>query len=286
MQLQQLIYFRAVAEAGSISRAAELINISQPSISVGIKDLEAELGQPLFVRSSKGITLTSFGDVTLKKVEKILHDVDELSGAPSPVIKINMAHPNGALTNMIAAFSKLHPEVTFQLKMTNENNENDYKPDFVLSDAAPTNFIGWYLCVPVSRQHFYAVVPADSAFASRSVIDPAELKDCPFVFATTNDMQNFERVYFMCIESGFAPKLAAATNGQYQKMQLLSSGMFYSIISSNRYEMYKEFSKVAVIPVECIGNDNKLFSLYYQEKTLRNPLIAEFLEFVKAHADI
>ena len=61
MTLQQLKYVITIAETGSMSKAAEKLFMSQPSLTSAVKDLEKELGLSLFYRSSKGVTLTQEG---------------------------------------------------------------------------------------------------------------------------------------------------------------------------------------------------------------------------------
>lgn len=62
MTLQQLRYVITIAETGSLGKAAERLFVSQPSLSGALKDLEKELGMPLFTRTSKGMVLTAEGD--------------------------------------------------------------------------------------------------------------------------------------------------------------------------------------------------------------------------------
>lgn len=61
MTLQQLHYVITISEVGSLNKAAEILYISQPSLSSAVQDLENELGFPLFHRSGKGMSLTNDG---------------------------------------------------------------------------------------------------------------------------------------------------------------------------------------------------------------------------------
>ena len=63
MELRHLRYFVAAAEAENVSRAAVKLHVSQPGISRQIRDLEAEIGFPLFERSPKSLKLTEAGKV-------------------------------------------------------------------------------------------------------------------------------------------------------------------------------------------------------------------------------
>ena len=65
---RRLIQFLAVAETGQVSRAAESLNLSQPTISVNLRKLEEDHGVPLFQRSSRGLVLTEFGQILYEHV--------------------------------------------------------------------------------------------------------------------------------------------------------------------------------------------------------------------------
>ena len=62
MTLQQIIYVLTISEAGSMNKAAESLFISQPSLTNAVKDLEKEVGISIFLRTSKGVTLTKEGE--------------------------------------------------------------------------------------------------------------------------------------------------------------------------------------------------------------------------------
>ena len=72
MELRELKYFLAVAQAGSISGAAEALYITQPSLSRQMQNLEREVGGALFERGKRRITLTERGKLLKKRAEEML----------------------------------------------------------------------------------------------------------------------------------------------------------------------------------------------------------------------
>lgn len=80
MEIHQLRYFVAIAEAGSFSRAAERCRVAQPSLSQQIQKLERDLGQTLFDRLPRGAALTEAGDALLPRARRILAEVRAASG--------------------------------------------------------------------------------------------------------------------------------------------------------------------------------------------------------------
>lgn len=79
--LRQLTYFNALAEQRNFGRAAQRCNVSQPALSVQIRDLEASLGAPLVERHARDVVLTGFGRQILDHTRRILAEVDALGQA-------------------------------------------------------------------------------------------------------------------------------------------------------------------------------------------------------------
>ena len=78
MTIQQLKYIIGVSETGSINKAAEILYVSQPSLTAAIKDVENEFNITIFNRSSKGITLTSEGKEFIQYGRQIYAQYDNL----------------------------------------------------------------------------------------------------------------------------------------------------------------------------------------------------------------
>src|SRR5260370_38790686 len=89
VEIRHLRYFLAVAEAGSFSRAADRLGISQPTLSQQMRDLEAALRVSLFQRRGKRILLTSAGLIFQENAPAILRQfgilLQELSAEPQPM---------------------------------------------------------------------------------------------------------------------------------------------------------------------------------------------------------
>lgn len=89
MSIQQLTYFVAVADEGSISGAARRLHVSQPPVTRQLKTLEAELGLALFTRTSDGMRLNVEAQPHLDKARAILTIVRQLQdGKSEPAAKL------------------------------------------------------------------------------------------------------------------------------------------------------------------------------------------------------
>ncbi len=84
MDLRDLRYFAAVVRAGSLTAAAQQINVSQPALSYQLKQLETELGLKLLVRLPRGVVLTEAGEVLLQRATALLDDFAAIGPALLP----------------------------------------------------------------------------------------------------------------------------------------------------------------------------------------------------------
>ena len=124
MELRTLRYFVTVAEELNITRAAEILNMSQPPLSSQIKNLESELGTTLFVRGRRNLTLTESGQLLYRRAKEIIA-LSEKAGAEimsmgegmTGTISIGLVEgiaPDIA-SEWIAGFQKAYPQVRFRI---------------------------------------------------------------------------------------------------------------------------------------------------------------------------
>ncbi len=125
--MRQLRYFNALARHGHFGRAAEACAISQPALSMQIKDLEETLGGVLLERSPRQVALTKFGEEAAQRVRDILRLVDELGDFARASrdrlvgrLRIGMI-PTIApylLPKVIAHLTRMHPELDIHVRET------------------------------------------------------------------------------------------------------------------------------------------------------------------------
>jgi LysR family hydrogen peroxide-inducible transcriptional activator len=125
--LRQLRYFNALARQGHFGRAAEACAISQPALSMQIKELEEALGGMLLERSPRQVALTTFGEAAAPRVRDILRLVDELEdlarasrGRLVGRLRIGMI-PTVApylLPEVIGNLTRMHPELDIHVRET------------------------------------------------------------------------------------------------------------------------------------------------------------------------
>jgi DNA-binding transcriptional LysR family regulator len=120
-KLRSLIY---IADCGSLSRAAEMLRTSQPSLSQQIKHLEAELGVELLHRHARGVTLTELGHAFCAHARTIMKDVERAkesitAQSESPVGKVSVGFPTsacrGVAPHLIRIISEKYPNISLHI---------------------------------------------------------------------------------------------------------------------------------------------------------------------------
>lgn len=128
MEYRVLKYFLIVAREENITRAAEILNVSQPALSRQLMQLEEELNTKLFIRGKRHLTLTDAGlllrrraqeiiDLTLKTEQEIQKENDNLEGTIS--IGSGEAQSMKMMAQWIQQFHELYPNVKFEIHSNN-----------------------------------------------------------------------------------------------------------------------------------------------------------------------
>lgn len=124
MKLTQLRALVAIARAGSIQEAANLIGLSQPALSKTVRALEQEMGAPLLERGARGVSLTEYGRVVVKRSLTIEREIDRLNEevgwlkaefAGRLTIGFTPLAGGVILASAVAQLRRLHPAVDVQL---------------------------------------------------------------------------------------------------------------------------------------------------------------------------
>ena len=131
MELFQLKYFIAIAEHGSLTKAAESLYVTQPSLSAGMKKLEQELGVSLLERRWRGVRLTAAGEVFLENARVMIGNYQSTIIAlrnfqEQPILRLGMLCTLQVkiVSKLIKSFRELYPEVIVELHDTHLDELN------------------------------------------------------------------------------------------------------------------------------------------------------------------
>jgi len=186
VDLRRLRYFVIVAEEGNVSRAARRLCMSQPPLSQRIRELEAELGCELFVRTPRGMLLTSSGEVLLKEsklllaaAERAVERVRDATGTQS--FRIGVLGPGElALSERVAEeFGRDYPKVQVSLRQGCLGD-----PTAGLSAGEVDVAITWApldegdLCLRIIRtERCFAAISAQDPLVGKFTISHADLAE-------------------------------------------------------------------------------------------------------------
>jgi LysR family transcriptional regulator, hca operon transcriptional activator len=192
MELRHLRYFVAVADAGSLTVAAEqTLHTSQPSLSRQIRDLEQEVGVQLMTRSAQGIELTQAGKAFLEHARMVLLQAEAakeaaVRAAQPPRPTFSLGFLSGAEIDLLPAVNRVlrdaFPGIDIKLS-------SDYSPVLAKAlmrrklDAAfmrPEEQMGDLACKRVRTDPLMFVFPSDHRLAAQSDVSPQDVENETF----------------------------------------------------------------------------------------------------------
>jgi LysR family hydrogen peroxide-inducible transcriptional activator len=192
MEIRQLRAFLAVAEAGSISRAAERLEIAQPSLSQQMRKLEENVGAPLFDRLRQGVSLTEAGRALRPRAERIVTEADAAAAELHADVRRGVgrfaigAIPTIApyvLPQVVAAVRRAHPACELEVREDLTENLVDALAEDRLDAAivsTPIEHERVRLDV-VGEERLMVVAPAAGLLEGAATISLAELRSLPRV---------------------------------------------------------------------------------------------------------
>lgn len=241
MELHQLRYVRAIAEAGSFTGAAQALYLAQPSLSVQVRKLERELGVDLFVRLGRRVELTSAGEAFLEHVETALFHLRRareqavaVGGLQHGRVAIGALPSVGAalVPDVLAAYRREHPGVELRLSEHNvpaefERLVHDGKLDLAVTRAPWTRpgITGRVLI----REPMVALLPPGHRMAGRDRVDLAQLAGEEFV-GMRSGYGLRTLLHDTCLRYGFTPNVTVETGELSVLRGMVRSGIGVSVV--------------------------------------------------------
>jgi DNA-binding transcriptional LysR family regulator len=234
MHLQQLRHFCKIAKQGSISRAAEELYVSQPALSKTIKNLEHELGFPLFTRNGKSIVLNENGKLYLERIEKGLSSIDdakkevlELNDRPVEEVTVSVYASSLSFSNILLRHMSQNPNTKFNLYILLSDKPNYSRSCDMYIVSTPVAPKGMAVH-PLITEEMVLVVPKGHFLDGRETVELREAAECNFVTGIHGATRASTKTF--CNFAGFEPKITFQTNDIYVLREVVREGLGVALV--------------------------------------------------------
>lgn len=242
MDLKQLRALLAVAESGSVTKAAELLNVVQPAVSRQLKLLEESVGAPLFARERHGMELTDAGRTLVERARRALRELEQakaeikpISGVVSGIVNLGMP---GSTCDLIAGdlvaivksqfpliHMRLYSGYREHLKHWLDIGELDVA---ILNDPKASPLMELQ---PVLEERLYLVGRPETGLLLDQPQPISVLRSTPLILPTApNGLRS--TVEYACATANIPLDIVAETNSMYLQKTLAMQGLGCTILPS------------------------------------------------------
>src|SRR5438132_1678588 len=278
MDVRDLQVFLSVAKHLNYTRAGEEVNLSQPSVSVRMRELERDLGSKLFEQLGKKIALTEAGQLLVPYATRIIaamsdarQAIDELQGLERGLLRIGASTTPGMylIPQTVAHFKRRYPKIEVHLAVKDTRQIEDG----VIRNEFDFGFVGGHLAgdevdvLPWMTDHLIRVVPSNHALARNRSVKAADLRKERFILreagsatraAVANHLQKADRKVetFMEMENPESVKKA------------VQSGLGIAFISRFAVETELKAKSLGAVRVKDLDINRELKIVYRKDKHL------------------
>lgn len=244
MNLRQLRQFVTLAETGNFHRAAEMLHMAQPPLSVSIRKLEEEMGEALFERRSTGVFLTTVGEamladarLTLFHAEQCRQAVMDARQGQGGLLRMGIigSATYALLPELIPSLRERFPKI--ELELTEATSSEIL--DGLVSRRFDVGFVRYpvlhpapFELLPMDRDDFVLAVSERSPLAAQEAIALSEAAHEPFIMYPRDKVPSLSALALMrCQLSGFTPRVAQEAMQVQTIMSLVASGLGVGLVA-------------------------------------------------------
>lgn len=281
--------FLVLAEQLSFSKAAKKLGITQSALSRHIKQLEADVGYPLFVRTTQKIELTSYGIAFLPHATAILKHQQEFICA-SEAIRRSLANSISlgvcgfphfyGITSLLADFANLYPQSVIDVHMDSADRFIKQVQTGIL-DAAfihGAEVCGEEFCViPFREDHLSVSLPHTHPLAARDSISLCELKEETFFIRHRKDSRLYKLETDALRSAGFDPKISLS-KGTWED-SIISRSDNISLVMQGLADRLEGQIRISIVDI-CPRIPMNISLIYPKDRQISDTLMA-FIELTK-----
>ena len=291
LNFNHLYYFYVVARQGSFSNAARELRVSQSSISVQIRQFEANLGHTVFNRLKTGVELTASGQVVFQYAEDIFNDVDRIwndleamERRISGTFSVGTINSFGIYTlpALLRQFKDQFPEVKVAIEAGSAREVIDMvqngKTDFAIL-SANRKYSG-LSSVPLNETKMFLVAPPGHELAALDPVTPGDLENYPFIgYDSGMETRMMMDAYFRRMSLSIEYALESSNTATIKHMVM--EGLGISILPETAVGVEIRQGRLIRVDVQGLYMTQKL-TLYYKTARKLTPTRREFLKFIEA----
>ena len=287
MELRTLRYFVTVAEELNITRAAGLLNISQPPLSQQLKNLEEELDTVLFIRGKRRLELTESGKMLYQRAKDILSlsekteaEIRSLKAGMTGTVSIGLVEgmaPDIA-AEWFSGFLKEHPQVRFRILDGNSDDLIEKMRGGLIGLAVITAPYDQQLLnsFQVGQERMAALMRRDHPLAERESLSAEDLLPEPLIVPSRKAHVDTIRRWFR--GTGANPGIICEMDNYLDAAALAGRGVGISIFPQTAYVMND-----SLIQKEILAPNTAVDYLFVWRKGHQLSLLEEtFIDYVKA----
>lgn len=287
--LHQLKVFAEVAKCGSITKAAESLHMTQPAVSIQMKQLQESVDIPLIEIIGKKLYLTEAGErlysmqQTIQEHEEAFEAyTSELKGGLTGNLSISAASTaKYFLPYLLGAFQEKYPKVKITLKVTNRDEvlQHLYNNEFQLAILTQLPDDSSIIATPFLENPLVVACPADHPFANKKNLTLKDLKDETFIFREPGSGTRMVMEKLLK-EAGIEPTIAMELGTNEAVKQAIMAGIGISLIS--KLSMYSELDSGTIdeLHLKAFPVTTHWHTLHRKNK-VNTRVIKNFLDFLK-----
>ncbi|MDO4288563.1 MAG: LysR family transcriptional regulator [Eubacterium sp.] len=286
MEFRMLKSFLVVAREENITRAANFLHITQPSLSRQMMQLEAELGVKLFHRSKHSIVLTEEGRLLKRRAQEITALTDKTEKELSQVSELvagEIALGCGetqniqALTRLMAEFQKQYPEVTFDIYTAVADDVKERMDAGILDLGLllePVEISSYHFLRMPYKERWCLLMRRDSPLAKKAEITPQDLAGQRLIItkrqSVKNELENWLGEVYDSIQ------VAATSNlSYYNRSLMVEAGL--GVATCHEFANVGQGLCLRPLAPEIVNGS----VLIWKKAQVFSPAVTKFIEFLK-----
>jgi DNA-binding transcriptional LysR family regulator len=292
MDVRDLQVFLSVSKHLNYTRAGEEINLSQPSVSVRIHQLESELRVKLFEQLGKKVVLTDAGQLLVPYANRVIaaiddahHAIDELQGLERGSLRIGASTTPGMylVPQVVARFKRSHPKIDIHLRIKDTREVEDG----VLNNEFDFGFVGGHLAAAEVSAHAWLtdelllVVSPDHRLRNKKTVRKQDLEGESFIVRESGSATR-ATIVTQLQQANFELETVIEMENPESIKKAVQSGLGIAFISKFAIATELKAKTLTAIRVRDLTINRELKIVHRKDKHLSRAAVA-FIEMARDH---